>query len=76
MEDGMSYADVQAAVPESTNLIADPPRPFDMDTARRGVEALDQLPRPTLVTGPRGPVPRLLPICTRGCDRVLPPTRC
>jgi hypothetical protein len=55
MEGGMSYADVQAAVPESTNLVADPPRPFDIDVARRGVEALDQLPRPTLVTCRTGP---------------------
>ena len=55
MEGGMSYADVQAAVPTSTNLIADPPREFDMDVARRGVAALDQLPRPTLVTCRTGP---------------------
>lgn len=55
MEGGMSYADVQAAVPESANLIADPPRPFDMDVARRGVEALDHLPRPALVTCRTGP---------------------
>ena len=55
MEGGMSFADVQAAVPEATNLIADPPRPFDMDVARRGVEALDRLPRPTLVTCRTGP---------------------
>ena len=55
MEGGMSYADVEAAVPESVNLIADPPRAFDMDVARRGVEALDQLPRPTLVTCRTGP---------------------
>jgi protein tyrosine phosphatase (PTP) superfamily phosphohydrolase (DUF442 family) len=55
MEGGMSYADVQAAVPESANLIADPPVPFDMDVARRGVEALDQLTRPALVTCRTGP---------------------
>jgi hypothetical protein len=55
VEGGMSYADVQAAVPESENLIADPPRPFDMDVARRGLEALDRLPRPTLVTCRTGP---------------------
>ncbi|MGB6057023.1 MAG: hypothetical protein WBF71_02070 [Microthrixaceae bacterium] len=55
MEGGMSYADVEAAVSESENLIADPPRPFDMDVARRGVEALDRLPRPTLVTCRTGP---------------------
>ena len=56
MEGAISYSDVRAAVPESVNLIADPPRPFDMDVARRGVAALDKLPRPTLVicrTGPR-----------------------
>lgn len=55
MDGGMSYADVQAAVPESVNLIADPPREFDMDVARRGVAALDELPRPTLVTCRAGP---------------------
>lgn len=55
VEGGMSYADVQAAVPESANLIADPPRPFDMDVARRGIAALDRLPRPTLVTCRTGP---------------------
>jgi len=27
MDVGMSYAQVQAAVPQSTNIIADPPRP-------------------------------------------------
>jgi hypothetical protein len=54
-EGGMSFADVQSAVPESVNLIADPPRPFDMDVARRGVAALDALPRPTLVTCRTGP---------------------
>lgn len=51
----MSFADVQSAVPESANLIADPPRPFDMDVARRGVAALHMLPRPTLVTCRTGP---------------------
>jgi len=55
MEGGMSYADVQAAVPESVNLVADPPRPFDMETARRGVDVLDRLARPTLVTCRTGP---------------------
>ena len=54
-EGGMSYADVEAAVPDSVNLIADPPRSFDMDVARRGVAALDKLPRPTLVTCRTGP---------------------
>jgi hypothetical protein len=55
MEGGMSYAQVQSAVPQSANLVADPPRPFDMDVARRGVAALDELPRPTLVTCGTGP---------------------
>ena len=54
-EGGMSYADVQSAVGESANLIADPPHPFDMDVARRGVAMLDELPRPTLVTCRTGP---------------------
>jgi hypothetical protein len=55
MEGGMSYADVEAAVPESANVISDPPRVLDMDLARRQVAALDQLPRPTLVTCRTGP---------------------
>jgi hypothetical protein len=55
MEGGMSFADVQPVVHESVNLIADPPHPFDMDVARRGVAALDDLPRPTLVTCRTGP---------------------
>ena len=55
MEGGMSYADVQAAVAESANVVSDPPRVMDMDLARQHVAALDQLPRPTLVTCRTGP---------------------
>src|SRR6266702_6001614 len=55
MEGGMSYASVQAAVPESENIVSDPPRVLDMDLARRHVAALDELPRPTLVTCRTGP---------------------
>jgi hypothetical protein len=55
MDGGMSYEEVRSAVPEARNLIADPPRPFDMDVARAGVAALDELPRPTLVTCRTGP---------------------
>jgi len=55
MDGGMSYAQVQAAVPESENIISDPPRVLDMDLARRHVAAIDQLPRPTLVTCRAGP---------------------
>jgi hypothetical protein len=55
MDGGMSYADVQAAVTESVNIIADPPREMTMDLARRQIDALDQLPRPTAVTCRAGP---------------------
>jgi hypothetical protein len=55
MDGGMSYAEVQAAVPESENIVSDPPRVMDMDLARRHVAALDRLPRPTLVTCRAGP---------------------
>jgi hypothetical protein len=55
MEGGMSYADVRAAVAESANIVSDPPQVLDMDLARRHVAALDQLPRPTLVTCRVGP---------------------
>ena len=55
MDGGMSYADVQAAVPESVNVVSDPPRVLDMELARQHVAALDRLPRPTLVTCRTGP---------------------
>jgi hypothetical protein len=55
MDGGMSFASVQAAVDESVNIVSDPPRELDMDLARRQVAALDQLPRPTLVTCRMGP---------------------
>lgn len=55
MDGGMSYADVQAAVGESANVVSDPPVNLDMDLARRQIAALDELPRPTLVTCRTGP---------------------
>jgi hypothetical protein len=55
MENGLSYASVRAAVPESANVVSDPPRVMDMDLARRQIAALDELPRPTLVTCRAGP---------------------
>jgi hypothetical protein len=55
MEGGMSYSSVQAAVGESANIVSDPPQVLDMELARQHVAALDQLPRPTLVTCRVGP---------------------
>jgi hypothetical protein len=55
MEGGMSYASVQAAVADSANIVSDPPVEMDMELGRRQVEALDRLPRPTLVTCRTGP---------------------
>jgi len=55
MDGGMSYASVEAAVPESANVVSDPPRVPDMDLAKRQITALDRLPRPTLVTCRVGP---------------------
>jgi hypothetical protein len=55
MEGGMSYAEVEAAVPESANVVSDPPRELDMELARKQVAALEKLPRPTLVTCRVGP---------------------
>src|SRR5215475_6052067 len=55
MDGGMSYDDVQRAVPVSANVVSDPPTPLDVDLARRQIEALDDLPRPTLVTCRTGP---------------------
>jgi protein tyrosine phosphatase (PTP) superfamily phosphohydrolase (DUF442 family) len=55
VEGGMSYADVERSVPVSANVVSDPPTPLDVDLARRQIEALDGLPRPTLVTCRTGP---------------------
>jgi hypothetical protein len=55
MDDGMSYDQVRAAVPESENIVLDPPRPFDVDAVRTLVDAIDRMPRPTLVTCRTGP---------------------
>jgi hypothetical protein len=55
MEGGISYEQVRAAVPESANVVSDPPVVPDMDLARRQLAALDELPRPTLVTCRTGP---------------------
>jgi hypothetical protein len=55
MEGGMSYAQVQRAVDRSANVISDPPRTLTVDLAREHVAALDELPRPTLVTCRAGP---------------------
>ncbi len=54
-EGGISYADVERAVPVSANVVSDPPVVLDLDLARRQIEALDDLPRPTLVTCRTGP---------------------
>jgi hypothetical protein len=55
MEGGMSYAQVERAVARSANVISDPPRVLDLELAKRHVAALDELPRPTLVTCRAGP---------------------
>ncbi len=55
MEGGISFAAVQAAVPQAANVVSDPPRVMDMELARAQIAALDALPRPTLVTCRTGP---------------------
>ena len=56
MENGMSYEQVQEATEFSANVISDPPRTLNLELAHQHVKALDDLPRPTLIscrTGPR-----------------------
>lgn len=55
MPDGMSYAEVQDAVDHSARVISDPPRELTLDLAEQHVAALDELPRPTLITCRTGP---------------------
>ena len=56
MPGGISYEQVQAATPDCMNVVSDPPRVLNLNLARQHVEALNILPRPTLIscrTGPR-----------------------
>ena len=55
MEGGMSFAQVQEAVPTAVNIVSDPPRTFELDFVRQHLAVLDELPRPTLVTCRAGP---------------------
>jgi len=55
MDWGISYAQVQAAVSQSENIVSDPPVELDFELARRHIAALDRLARPTLVTCRTGP---------------------
>ena len=55
MDIGMSFEQVQASVAVSENIVSDPPVRFDLELAKRSLDALDRLPRPTLVTCRAGP---------------------
>jgi len=55
MPGGMSWAQVQQAVPVSARVISDPPLELDLELARQHVAALDELPRPTLISCRAGP---------------------
>jgi len=55
MPGGISYAQVQQAVQTCARVVSDPPRTLTLDLARQHVKALDELPRPTLVTCRAGP---------------------
>src|SRR6187200_1927164 len=55
MPGGMSYEQVQDAVPVSARVVSDPPRVLDLDLARQHVDALEHLPRPTLISCRSGP---------------------
>ena len=55
MPGGMSYAQVEGAVPVSRQVVSDPPRVLDLALARQHVAALDALPRPTLISCRSGP---------------------
>ena len=55
MPGGMSYAQVQEAVAHSVCVVSDPPRVLNLDLARQHVEALEMLPRPTLISCRSGP---------------------
>jgi protein tyrosine phosphatase (PTP) superfamily phosphohydrolase (DUF442 family) len=55
MPGGMSYEQVKQAVDHHARVISDPPRVLNLDLAKQHVKALDELPRPTLVSCRAGP---------------------
>jgi hypothetical protein len=55
MDGGISFAQVEAVAPVARNIVSDPPRVLDLDLARQHVAALDEIPRPTLVSCRMGP---------------------
>jgi hypothetical protein len=55
VDGGLSFERVQGAVPIAARIASDPPVVMDMDLAREQIEALESLPRPTLVTCRTGP---------------------
>lgn len=55
MDNGISYDQILAVVPVSANVISDPPRVLNLDLARQMISALDELPRPTLISCRMGP---------------------
>lgn len=55
MPGGMSYEQVQEAVPQSARVISDPPQVLNLALAQQHVEALEALARPTLISCRKGP---------------------
>jgi hypothetical protein len=55
MDGGMSFAQVQGSVPIAQNIVSDPPVVYTLDFVQQHLAALDELPRPTLVTCRAGP---------------------
>jgi protein tyrosine phosphatase (PTP) superfamily phosphohydrolase (DUF442 family) len=55
MEGGMSFEQVQAAVPVAERIVSDPPVDYTLEFVQQHLAALDELPRPTLVTCRAGP---------------------
>ncbi len=55
MENGISFQQVQAAAPATINIVSDPPFTLNLELAKQHVDALDSLPRPTLITCRMGP---------------------
>lgn len=55
MPSGISYDQVRAAISPSRNIVSDPPRVLNVELGREHLKALDELPRPTMITCRVGP---------------------
>lgn len=74
MENGISFQQVKESTHNCINVISDPPMTLNLDLAQQQVEALDSLPRPTLISCRMGPRASAVAYMNSGLNLVSIPT--